>query len=62
MRVEADPDVCIGAGNCVLAAPTVFDQDDDGFVQVLQPEPPAELEQDTEVAVQRCPSRAITLR
>ena len=35
MRVVADRDVCIGAGLCVLTAPAVFDQDDDGIVAPL---------------------------
>jgi ferredoxin len=61
MRIEATPDVCIGAGNCVLAAPELFDQDDDGIVQVLQPEVPAELESEAREAVERCPARALAL-
>ncbi|MFF1439120.1 ferredoxin [Streptomyces sp. NPDC058295] len=28
-------DVCIGAGQCALAAPGVFTQDDDGFSALL---------------------------
>ncbi|MEU1817656.1 ferredoxin [Streptomyces roseifaciens] len=31
LRVSIDSDVCIGAGQCVLTAPGVFDQDEDGF-------------------------------
>ena len=40
--VEVDRDVCIGAGMCVMNAPEVFDQDDEGIVVVLEPEVPAE--------------------
>ena len=29
MRIVADTDVCVGAGQCVLADPTVFDQNED---------------------------------
>ena len=43
--VEADRDVCIQAGNCVMVADAVFDQDDDGIVVVLVDEVP-EDEQD----------------
>lgn len=32
MRTHADRDKCIGAGQCAMAAPAVFDQDDDGVV------------------------------
>ncbi|AZQ73730.1 MULTISPECIES: ferredoxin [Streptomyces] len=31
MRVSIDSGVCIGSGMCALTAPSVFDQDDDGF-------------------------------
>ena len=61
MRLRAEAEVCIGAGNCVLAAPDLFDQDEDGIVEVLQKEPPAEREQDARVAVQRCPAHALSL-
>ena len=35
MRVQADRDVCIGAGVCVMNSEAVFDQDDDGIVVLL---------------------------
>ncbi|MFD8211874.1 ferredoxin [Streptomyces sp. NPDC059695] len=35
MRVLADSGRCIGAGQCVLTAPEVFDQDEDGLVVLL---------------------------
>lgn len=41
VRIEADREVCVGAGLCVLAAPEVFDQDDDGLVVVRDPASPA---------------------
>jgi ferredoxin len=59
MRIDADRDVCIGAGNCVLTAPEVFDQADDGLVDVLDPEPAPGLEQSVRDAVVRCPSGAL---
>ena len=34
MRVNADRESCIGSGQCVLDAPDVFDQDDDGVVSL----------------------------
>ncbi|WP_406005369.1 ferredoxin [Streptomyces sp. NBC_00637] len=33
--IHIDTDVCIGAGQCALAAPGVFTQDDDGFSTLL---------------------------
>lgn len=35
MHIDIDMDVCIGAGQCALAAPGVFTQDDDGFSTLL---------------------------
>ncbi|MFF0087030.1 ferredoxin [Streptomyces canus] len=32
MRIDVDADRCVGAGQCVMAAPKVFDQNDDGTV------------------------------
>ena len=43
MRVEVDADRCCAAGQCVLTAPEVFDQDEDtGVVVLLDASPPAE--------------------
>jgi ferredoxin len=61
MRIIADRDICIGAGNCVLTAPEVFDQADDGLVEVLDPEPAPGLERSVRDAVERCPSGALTV-
>ena len=44
MKVVVDQSRCVGAGQCVLVAPEVFDQrDEDGIVVLLQENPPAEL-------------------
>ena len=61
MRIIADKDVCIGSGNCVFAAPEVFDQGDDGLVDVLEPVVAAGHEKVARDAVRRCPSGAISL-
>lgn len=61
MRIQADRDVCIGAGNCVLAAEDVFDQDDDALVVVLQEHPAPEQEAEVRNAVAQCPSGALAL-
>lgn len=39
MRVIVDKELCIGAGQCVVTAPDVFDQDDDGIVDLLTDSP-----------------------
>jgi ferredoxin len=59
MKIEANRDVCIGAGMCVMSAPDVFDQDDDGLVLVLQGEVPAEHAEAAARAVAGCPSGAL---
>lgn len=62
MRINADTGRCIGAGQCVLTEPDVFDQDDDGIVVLLADEVAgAHLEQ-ARTAVQICPSSALSLR
>ena len=62
MRIEVDRQVCIGAGNCVLTAAEVFDQDDDeGLVTLLQVEPAPPLYDVVRRAAFLCPSGAIAL-
>ncbi|MEU4832611.1 ferredoxin [Streptosporangium sp. NPDC023615] len=59
MRADAERDICIGAGMCVLTAPAVFDQDDDGIVVVLTEEIPPGSEEAVRRAATLCPSGAI---
>ena len=59
VRVEADRDVCIQAGNCVMVADAVFDQDDDGIVVVLVDEVPEAEQEHAREAVRLCPSQAL---
>jgi ferredoxin len=61
MRIRADRDVCIGAGQCVLTEPAVFDQDDEGLVTLLVESPDGSAEQATRTAVHICPSGALSL-
>ncbi|QPP08289.1 ferredoxin [Streptomyces bathyalis] len=62
MRIVADTTRCVGAGQCVLSEPSVFDQDEeDGTVLVLV-ERPAEGGLDgVREAVGTCPSQALSL-
>ena len=59
MKVHADTEVCIGAGNCVMASEAVFDQGDDGVVVVLVDEVPEGEEEHVREAVRLCPSQAL---
>jgi ferredoxin len=61
MRITTDPERCVGAGQCVLAAPDVFDQREDGTVLLLAPAPDAGKREPAREAAARCPSLAITL-
>jgi ferredoxin len=62
MKVIIDQDRCIGAGQCVLSAPDVFDQrDEDGIVVLLKENPPEELHEDVRQAARVCPALAIHL-
>ncbi|WP_432825000.1 ferredoxin [Dactylosporangium sp. CA-092794] len=61
MKVTADTGVCVGAGQCALRLPEVFDQrDEDGLVVVLDETPPPELRDAVREAALNCPSGAIT--
>lgn len=63
MKVHADREVCVGAGMCALTAPAVFTQDDeDGRVRLLEPEPSPVHAAAASEAAQLCPSRAIAIR
>ncbi|MBJ7005675.1 MULTISPECIES: ferredoxin [Streptomyces] len=60
MNIAIDFDRCCGAGQCVLAAPEVFDQrDDDGVVVLLDPHPPTEQEENVRQAAALCPAAVI---
>ena len=59
--VRVDADRCIGAGHCVLRAPRVFDQRDDGIVVLLDATPPGELHAAARKAADLCPAEAITI-
>lgn len=62
MRIEVDRDRCIGAGQCVMTAADVFDQDDEeGVVVLLTPTPTAPSIEAVRYAAQLCPAAAIRL-
>ncbi|GIG64072.1 ferredoxin [Phytomonospora endophytica] len=62
MRVIADREVCVGAGQCVLTEPDVFDQDpEDGRVLLLIAEPGKTYEDAVREACDLCPSGALSI-
>ncbi|NYE35824.1 ferredoxin [Nocardioides cavernae] len=60
MRVDVDMDVCQNYGQCVFAAPEVFDLDDAGDL-VYQGEVDDASRTDVEAAVMACPVQAIAI-
>jgi ferredoxin len=61
VRVFADRELCIQAGNCVMVASAVFDQDDDGIVVILSEEVSEDEAEHAREAVKLCPSTAVGL-
>ncbi|MFE7431720.1 ferredoxin [Streptomyces tendae] len=62
-KVSAARDRRAGAGQCLLAAPAVFDQDEqDGLVRILDENPPASQSDAVREALRACPSGALALR
>lgn len=63
MRIVADKERCVGAGQCVLVDPEAFDQnDEDGTVVVVRPSPQSGAEvARAEEAVNVCPGRTLSL-
>jgi ferredoxin len=62
MKVTIDRDRCIGAGQCVMNVPEVFDQDDDsGTVVLLQEVPATGLRDEVKRAVRSCPAGVIDI-
>ncbi len=56
------PDKCVGAGHCVVCAPDIFSQnEDDGVVILLDPNPPADRLEAARAAARRCPTSAIVV-
>ena len=63
MRIVIDDDLCRGFGNCMLAAPEIFDlKPDSTIVTILQERPAEELRAAAEEAVLSCPVEALALR
>ena len=57
VRVRVDRDLCIGVGNCVAYAPTVFELDEENKAVVLDP---TSVDDDTLLeAAKSCPESAI---
>ncbi len=57
MKVKVDRNLCIGVGNCVAYAPTVFALDEENKAVVLDP---SSVDDETRLeAAESCPQNAI---
>ncbi|GGW16570.1 ferredoxin [Streptomyces capoamus] len=61
-RLSVDSSVCIGSGQCALTAPTVFDQDDDGYGMVRPGREDGAGDPLVREAVRACPVQAISFQ
>jgi len=61
VKVVVDFDVCASNAVCMGIVPEVFEVRDDGFLYVLQENPPSELYDKVRMAANNCPTGAITL-
>lgn len=62
MRVVRNATTCALHGECVMAAPEVFEiRDDDEYVTVLDSEPGEELRSRVENAALACPTSSIRI-
>ncbi len=59
MKIVVDFDVCQSHGLCTEAAPEVFEIRDDGFLYILNEQPPEGLRPKVERAIRECPTGAI---
>ncbi|HEX5099658.1 MAG TPA: ferredoxin [Polyangiaceae bacterium] len=61
MKITVDFDKCASNARCMKACPQVFEVREDGFLYVLQEEPPESLRQSVEQAMSDCPTGAISV-
>ncbi len=59
MKIVVDFDVCQSHGLCTEAAPELFEIRDDGFLYILNEEPPEAMRAKVELAMRECPTGAI---
>lgn len=61
MKVSVDFDVCASTGACMQVCPEVFEVRSDGYLYVLQENPPEELHDKVRQAADMCPTAAISV-
>jgi ferredoxin len=61
MKVVVDFDRCQSNAVCMGIAPDIFEVRDDGFLYILQENPPESARPKVEDAVRSCPTQAISI-
>ena len=61
MKIAVDYDLCQGHAVCQSEAPAVFAVEDKGQVKVLDEDPTEEARAQVEMAVQYCPTHALSI-
>lgn len=60
-KIIVDYDVCASTGSCMQFCPEVFEVRSDGFLYVLDEQPPESLRSAVEQAADMCPTAAISV-
>ena len=61
MKVNVDFDVCRSSAACMKTCPEVFEVRSDGYLYILDEQPPESLRASVEQAAASCPTGAITV-
>jgi len=61
-RIEVDLDLCQGHAMCELEAPDVFKVPKRGKVEILDTEPPDDVRDEVQNAVDMCPTQALFIK
>jgi ferredoxin len=61
VRVEVNPNICEGHGQCNAVAPEVYDLDEGGYCLIHNSEVPPDLKTQAEEGALACPVQAITV-
>lgn len=61
MRVVVDFDKCQSNALCMASCPEVFEVRDDGFLYILDENPPESLRLKVAEAARQCPTQSITV-
>jgi ferredoxin len=61
VKVVVDWDVCASNAVCMGIVPEVFEVRDDGYLYILDENPPEELRERLNQSVNSCPTGAITI-